>query len=203
MSKIAVYVRVSTFDKQENGVDSQVRALQDYLDAHGMEAKWYTDRMSGATTKRPEFEKLQKEIFAGRIKCVVCWELDRISRSLKDGINILCDWIEKGVRLIAVNQQLDFSGHVGQMLAGVFFALAQMQRKTLIENTKRGMAAARARGVRIGKRPKLFAKDIVALLESGMSMSAAAKHLKKSRQACYDCLRREQIDLAKYTSQQT
>ncbi|QDT52245.1 Transposon Tn3 resolvase [Caulifigura coniformis] len=202
MSKIAVYVRVSTFD-QEKGIESQKTVLREYLEAHGMgEARWYTDRMSGATTKRPEFEKLQKEVFSGRVKCIVCWKLDRISRSLKDGINVLTDWIEKDVRVVAVAQQLDFSGTVGQLIATVFFALAQMERENLRENTKRGMYDARLRGARIGKRPSLFAKDIVPLLEKGMSLSGAAKHLKKSRQAVYDCLKREQIDLSIYTSHQ-
>ena len=117
------------------------------------------------TTKRlKKYEKSRSNTKGRTHLCpaffsVPCWKLDRLSRSLKDGINILTDWLEKDVRVIATAQQLDFSGAVGQLIASVLFALAAMERENLRENTKRGIAAARARGVRLGKRPKLFAKD--------------------------------------------
>jgi DNA invertase Pin-like site-specific DNA recombinase len=191
MSKTACYVRTSLVD-QGRGLDSQERAVRDYLRNHGLEAKFYTDEESAGTLKRPGFEKLQRDIFAGKVRTVVCWKLDRLSRSLKDGINVLCDWLEKDVRVVSVSQQLDFSGPVGQLVASVLFAVAQMERENLRENTRRGMAAAKARGVRLGKRPKLFAKDIAPLLDQGLTMAEAARRLGKSRQACYTALAREE-----------
>jgi len=191
MNKVGVYLRVSTHD-QEKGIESQRHALEEYLSNHGIAgAKWYEDRLSGSNTARPQFQQLQRAIFKGQIKTVVCWKLDRLSRSLKDGITILTDWIADGVRVVSVAQQLDFTGTIGQMVAGILFALAQMERENLRENTKRGMAKAKAAGVKLGKRPKLFACDIKALLEQGMSMTQVAAHLGKSRQACYNALRRE------------
>jgi DNA invertase Pin-like site-specific DNA recombinase len=160
---VAAYCRVSTLD-QEKGLKSQENSLQDYCNNHGLaNLIWYRDRVTGSTADRPAFNKLQRDIFAGKIDTVVCWKLDRLSRSLKDGINILTDWLEKDVRVIATAQQLDFSGTVGQLIASVLFAIAAMERENLRENTKRGMAAAKARGVKLGKRPKLFAKDIMPL----------------------------------------
>lgn len=200
MTKTAVYLRVSTLD-QEKGLASQENALSHYLKGHGIAgAKWYRDRLSGGTTKRPAFEQLRKDIFAGNVKTVICWKLDRLSRSLRDGINILCDWLDKDVRIVAVSQQLDFSGTVGQIVASVLFAVAQMERDNLRENTKRGMQAAKAKGVKLGKRPKLFAKDIVPLLEGGMSVSAAARELRKTRQALYNALAREGVDYRQFAS---
>ena len=175
MSKttVAVYVRVSTLD-QEKGIQSQEHGLAEYLRNHGIEnATWYRDRLSGATTDRPAFKQLQKDIFQGRVKTVVCWKLDRLSRSQRDGINLLADWLEQGVRVVAVSQQLDFSGPAGKLVAGVLFALGEMKRDNLRENTKRGKANAKARGTKLGKRPKLFAKDIVPLLEKRRSRSAS------------------------------
>lgn len=193
----AIYCRVSTFD-QEKGLKSQEKALKDYCRYHGLnEVIWYKDKLSGATTKRPAFEKLQRDIFSGKVGTVVCWKLDRLSRSTKDGINLLCDWIAKDIRVIAVTQQLDFSGAVGQMVASVLFAVAQMERENLRENTKRGIAAARAKGVRLGKRPKIFAKEIVPLLQAGHKIADVSRILGKSRQAIYDALKRDNVDLAK------
>ena len=197
MKKIAVYIRVSTFD-QEKGLLSQEKALTDYCNNHGFKNLiWYRDKISGAKTDRPAFNKMQKAIFSGKVDTVVVWKLDRLSRSLKDGINILTDWLEKGVRVIATSQQLDFSGAVGQMIASVLFAVAAMERENLRENTKRGIAAAKARGVKLGKRPKLFANDIVPLLQDGYSIAKVSKKLGKTRQAIYDALKRENIDLNK------
>jgi len=189
-------MRVSTFD-QEKGLKSQERALMDYCRNNGHEQViWYKDKLSGATTKRPAFEKLQRAIFDGKVGTVVCWKLDRLSRSTRDGINLLCDWIAKNIRVISITQQLDFSGAVGQMVASVLFAVAQMERENLRENTKRGLAAAKAKGVKLGKRPKLFAKDIVPMLESGLSITGIADKLGKTRQAIYNCLIRDGVELA-------
>ncbi|QDT76018.1 recombinase family protein [Lacipirellula limnantheis] len=194
MTKVAAYIRTS-LENQGQGLDSQERAIKEYLTNHGMDATFYRDELSGATTDRPALKRLQADVFKGKVNVVIVWKLDRISRSLKDGINILSGWLEKDVRVIAVAQQLDFTGPVGQMVAAVLFALAAMERENIRENTRRGMAAAKARGAVIGKRPTLFAKDIVPLLQDGMSLSAAARHLKKSRQAIYDCLQREGVDV--------
>lgn len=189
--KVAVYLRVSTLD-QEKGIASQEHAIREYLKAHGMSnVVWYRDRLSGATLKRPAFERMQRDVFAGKVKVVVCWKLDRLSRSLRDGVNVLSDWLEKNVRVIAVSQQLDFSGAVGRIIAALLLGLAEMERENLRENTKRGLQAAKARGVKLGKRPKLFAKDIEALLGAGMNVSQAARSLNKSRQAIYAALKRE------------
>jgi len=192
---VACYVRVSTYD-QEKGKDSQRRALIEYAHNHGLQpVKFYSDTTSGATTERPAFDKLQQRIFEGKVHTVLVWKLDRISRKgIKEGINILTDWIEKGVRVVSVTQQLDFSGQVGQIVASVMFALAAMERENLRENTKRGLAAAKARGARLGKRAKLFAKDIIPLLDEGKSIVEIGEHFGKTRQAIYAALWREGFD---------
>jgi len=193
---IALYCRVSTLD-QEKGLWSQEKTLKEYCDNHGFSnLVWYKDKITGSTADRPAFNKLRQDIFNGKVDTVICWKLDRLSRSLKDGITILTEWLDKNVRVIATAQQLDFSGAVGQLIASVLFAIAAMERENLRENTKRGMAAAKAKGVKLGKRPKLFAKDIVPLLQSGLSIGSVANKLNKTRQAIYNTLKREGIHLS-------
>jgi DNA invertase Pin-like site-specific DNA recombinase len=191
----ALYIRVSTLD-QTKGLKSQEKALRDYYNNQGFtNVVWYKDELTGSTINRPAFNKLQKDIFNGKIGTVICWKLDRLSRSLQDGINVLCEWLKKDIRIISVTQQLDFSGATGQLIASVLFAVAAMERETLRENTKRGMLAAKARGVKLGKRPKLFAKDIKPLLQKGMSIGEVADKLGKTRQAIYNALKREKYNL--------
>jgi DNA invertase Pin-like site-specific DNA recombinase len=191
---VGVYIRVSTLD-QETGIDSQNAALKTFLQGRGFsDVKWYRDCLSGKDLKRPAFKQMQRDIYNGTIKTVVCWKLDRLSRSLQDGVNVLCDWLKKGVRVVAVSQQFDFTGPVGEMVAGILFAVAQMERENLRENTKRGLLAAKARGVKLGRRPKLFARDIVPLSQQGLCVGAVATRLSVSRQAIYDALEREGVD---------
>jgi DNA invertase Pin-like site-specific DNA recombinase len=76
--------------------------------------------------QRGAFPHLQTAIFAGTITMMVVWKLDRLARSLKEGINVLADWCQHGVRIIAITQQLDLSGPVGHVIASVLFGIAEI-----------------------------------------------------------------------------
>ena len=107
MQKItALYVRVSTLGKQDKGLESQEKALVEYCQNHGIgNYKFYKDKQTGGNLNRPALQKLQQDIFSGRISTVIVWKLDRISRSLKDGIGLLVDWLEDGLRIVAVSSR--------------------------------------------------------------------------------------------------
>ena len=66
---------------------------------------------------------MQQGIFMGTITTVVVWKLDRISRRQREGINLLAEWCERGVRVVVITQQLDLSGAVGRLVASVLFTL--------------------------------------------------------------------------------
>jgi DNA invertase Pin-like site-specific DNA recombinase len=147
---VAVYVRVSTVGQKEA---SQRAEIDRWLRGNGIaDAVYYVDKKSGDSLKRPAFERLQSAIFAGEVKTVVVYKLDRLSRSLRDGINTLTDWLKQGVRVVSVTQQLDFSGATGQLVAAVLFAVAQMEQETRRERQAAGIAAAKASGVYIGRK---------------------------------------------------
>jgi DNA invertase Pin-like site-specific DNA recombinase len=193
MSKaVALYVRVSTVDKQTKGLRSQEDALREYCKNHNLtNIKIYKDKMTGSKINRPQLQKLQQDIFLGKISAVICWKLDRLSRSLKDGINLLVDWLDRDIRVIAVSQQFDFNGSVGKLIASVLLGIAEMERQNIRENIVRGMNNAKKQGKKIGgKKPKLFANDIQKLKRQGLNMTEIAKQLGVSRQACYLALKR-------------
>ena len=84
-----VYIRVSTVGQNEAG---QRREIQRWLAGNGIDdVKWYLDKESGDTLQRPDFERLQADVFAGEVKTIIVWRLDRLSRSMRDGIVTLCD----------------------------------------------------------------------------------------------------------------
>jgi DNA invertase Pin-like site-specific DNA recombinase len=115
--------------------------------------RWFEDKETGATLKRPAFEELRRAVFDGAIKTVLLWKLDRLSRRQREGINLLADWCERGIRVVVVTQQIDLGGAVGRMLAAVMFGLAEIELEYRRERQAAGIAVAKARGVYKGRKP--------------------------------------------------
>jgi hypothetical protein len=77
---------------------------------------------------------------------VVVWKLDRISRRQREGVNLLADWCERGVRVVVITQQLDLSGAVGRLVASVLFGLAEIEHEYRRERQAAGIAVAKQKG---------------------------------------------------------
>jgi DNA invertase Pin-like site-specific DNA recombinase len=151
MSLVACYCRVST-PHQKN--DSQRAEIERWLDRQPLERqaiRWFEDKERGTTFKRLAFEEMQRGIRSGTIKTVVVWKLDRLSRRQRDGIDLLADWCERGVRVIAVTQQIDLSGSVGRMVASVMFGLAEIEMDYRRERQAAGIAVAKRQGRYTGR----------------------------------------------------
>ena len=116
----------------------------------------FIDKASGKSLQRPQFEKLQAAIFKGTINTVVVWKLDRLSRNLRDGINLLAEWCEAGLRVVSVTQMLDFSGAMGKMVAALLFSVSEMETELRRERQQAGIQAAKARGVYLGRKAGTF-----------------------------------------------
>ena len=98
---ISVYIRVSSPKGQ--GTDSQRAEVEAWINRRRIKrARWFEDHDSATNLQRDAFKKLQDAIFAGEIDTVVVWKLDRLARNLKEGVNVLVDWCQRGVRVIAI-----------------------------------------------------------------------------------------------------
>lgn len=151
MKSIAAYVRVSSRSQRH---DSQEQELRQWLQNNGYDLRqveWYRDTGSGKSLARPEFERLQADIFSGRIKTVVVWKLDRLSRRLRDGVNLLANWCDRGLKIVVVTQQIELNGSVGRMIAALLLGLAEIELEYRAERQAAGIRAARKRGVYIGR----------------------------------------------------
>ena len=191
---IAVYLRVSS---QSQTTESQKADIQRWLKNNVVPSEdvaWFEDIESGRTTERREFQRLQQAIFDGEAKTVVVWKLDRLSRKQRDGINIIADWCEKGVRIVSVTQQLDLNGAVGRIVAGVLFGVVEMELQHVKERQAAGIAAAKARGVYNdhGRRrgtTKASPKRAIELRQQGFRAAEIANALGVSRSVVYEYLK--------------
>lgn len=149
---IAAYCRVSTIRQK---ADSQVSEIKKWLAAHGYDesqVQWYIDKQTGKNLQRPEFDRLQKDIFAGQVNTVIVWKLDRLSRRLRDGVNVLADWCERGLKIIVLTQQIELNGAVGRMIAAVMLGLAEIELEYRQERQAAGIEVAKRKGVYMGRK---------------------------------------------------
>jgi DNA invertase Pin-like site-specific DNA recombinase len=187
-TKVGVYIRVSTV---EQNLDGQRLAIQTWLDGQGLTAVWYEDKSTGNNLDRAAFTALQQDVFNGKVKTVVVYKLDRLSRSLRDGINVLTDWLDAGIRVVSVTQQLDFSGAAGKLIASVLFAVSEMETETRKERQADGIKAAKAKGVYKGRAKGSSTVDsgrVRELKSQGLKVTEIATALGISRQSVYSHL---------------
>jgi len=140
------YARVSRED--------QALALQlDALEAAGvLLANIVQEKESGAR-QRPAFDALLKKLQPG--DSLVAWKVDRLGRDALAALTVARDLDARRVRIVITTLGVDSSTPAGRMVFGVLAQLAEFERATLIERTNAGLAAARKRGRRLGRRHSL------------------------------------------------
>jgi DNA invertase Pin-like site-specific DNA recombinase len=145
------YARVST--------DDQTPALQtDALRTAGC-GKVYTDKgVSGAATKRPQLDRCLKALKAGDV--LVVWKLDRLGRNLGHLITTIDALHARGVGFQSLSEAIDTTTPQGKLMLHMLGALAEFERALIAERTTAGLAAARRRGVKFGRKPKLTPQQI-------------------------------------------
>jgi DNA invertase Pin-like site-specific DNA recombinase len=187
----AVYIRVSSPKGQKT--DSQRAELETWLKRHRQKSvRWFEDKESGASLQRVAFQKLQAAIFAGEITTVVVWKLDRLARNLKEGVNVLADWCQRGIRVIAVTQQVDLSGPVGNLIASLLFGIAEIELQYAKERQAIGIILAKKRGVYKGRRAgttKAAPARALKLRKQGLTVVEIASALGVKERTVYHYLR--------------
>ena len=176
---IVIYTRVST-DKQTT--DSQLASLRDYATRQGWEdVQVITDTISGAKTSRKGLDTLMKAVRAGKIDVVLCYNLDRLGRSLSHLVQLLGEFAAQKVALIVPGQSINTSSSnpASALLLNMLGAIAQFEHSIIVERVKAGLAAAKARGVKLGRPVTLSVhrEDVARLRAKGHTGRAIAKEL--------------------------
>lgn len=173
------YARVSTNDQ-----NSQLQL--DALNKHGCD-RIYEEKLSAKTKNRPELDRMLDSLREG--DSVVVWRLDRLGRSIKDLISLVDKFKSLGVQFISLNESIDTSSPSGELIFHIFASIAQFERALIVERTKAGLAAARSRGRKGGRKKKMSDTDIIkaqAMINSNdISVSDVALHFEVSRTTLY------------------
>ena len=148
MAKIG-YARVSTRSQKD---DSQI----DELTGYGCD-KIFTDTASGKNAARPELDKALAYLREGDV--LVITRLSRAMRSLKHLLTLADELRARGVGLVVLKQQIDTTTPAGRLVSHILGAIDEFQRELIVEGTREGLDAARARGRAGGRKPKLNARQ--------------------------------------------
>lgn len=143
------YSRVS---RQDQCLDRQLDGLADLCDELRVE------KVSSASKSRPVFEKLMNELQYG--DTLIVWDLDRAFRSTIDAVTHAEALRRRGINFRIVMLNVDTATDDGMLIYTFMAAVAEHERKRLIRRTREGIEAARKRGTRLGRPPKLSPRQI-------------------------------------------
>ena len=162
--RCAIYTRKSSeegLEQEFNSLHAQREACEAYIKSQRHEG-WtcltqaYDDGgLSGATLDRPALQQLLAEIQAGRVDIVVCYKVDRLTRSLADFAKIVEIFDAKGVSFVSVTQQFNTTTSMGRLTLNVLLSFAQFEREVTGERIRDKIAASKKKGMWMGGVPPL------------------------------------------------
>lgn len=151
--KVALYLRCSTLDQH---ILNQRLELRDHCEKMGWEiVKEYADEgLSGTLSreKRPQLNAMIKDAYRKRFDLVVCWDISRLGRSMKQLVLLLADMKEKDIGICSVRQGFDTSTSMGEIMFQFVGILSSWERDMIAERTLAGLERAKAQGKTLGRR---------------------------------------------------
>lgn len=188
-ARVALYLRVGTAKQavDGHGLDAQEHRLVEYADGRGLSTVEIVvdEGVSGKSLERRGVRRLLELADAGAIDAVVVTKADRISRSLRDLLNLGAELEARGVSLVTADEQVDTSTPLGKAMAQMRGVFAELERGMAAARTREGMAAAKAKGIRLGRPPvgwsivdgEMVPNDRYAVVKRAHDMKAQGAHL--------------------------
>ena len=202
---VALYARVSTDDKNQNP-ETQLYALRNYCQAAGLEIyQEYVDYARAKDWKRRRsWVELQRDARQRKFKTVLVFRLDRAFRSVKECVNLVEDWYERGITFKSLSEDvIDTTTSSGRFILQIMAAIAELESSIIGERVAAGMARAKAQGKKLGRPArKISTEEVIKAYEEAGTYSGAARILSagdKNVTAGFVQLRIKRIDGKKPT----
>lgn len=143
--EIYIYSRKSKWTGRGESVENQVQMCMDYIERNISEAKnakiciFEDEGYSGKNTKRPEFQRMMKEIRNGKCSYLVCYKLDRMGRNIIDIASLVEELNKLKVSFISIKENFDTSTPLGKTMLYIAGIFAQMEREQIAERVRDNM----------------------------------------------------------------
>jgi DNA invertase Pin-like site-specific DNA recombinase len=188
--RVAVYGRVST---AEQNAAMQIEELRAYCIRRQWEIveEFIDSGVSGSKESRPALNRLLADAKRRRFDTVLVYRYDRFARSLRQLVNALAEFDALGIHFVSLNEGVDTSTPNGRLVFGIFASIAEFERELIRGRVRSGLAAARAKGKRLGRpRVTVDAARIAALRVQGLSWPQIARELGVSVGTAYQTAQR-------------
>jgi DNA invertase Pin-like site-specific DNA recombinase len=150
--KVACYLTLARSGKNPASDRERILCWLSENELDPKEVEWYCDGEPVPEATRPEFDRLQQGIRDGEINEVILWNLDQLPEPFQEKVNTLASWCERGVKIVVVGQQIELSPAVGQDVSALLRGLAGTELELRRKRQKAGVAAAKKRGVYLGRK---------------------------------------------------
>ena len=153
----AIYARKSVYSDKSDSIKNQMRMCRDYIkmkyDDIGGVSEYYDEGLTGANTNRPELKRLMQDINDGLIDVLAVYQLDRLSRDVKDFSNIYGALAEHRVEFISVKENIDTSTPIGKAMMYITMVFAQLERESIAARVTDNMIGLAKKGYWTGGNP--------------------------------------------------
>ena len=147
----ALYARQSLDKKDSISIENQLEFCK--YETRGAEYETYIDKgFSGKNTNRPAFARMMEDIRAGKIKRVIVYKLDRISRSILDFSNMMEIFQQYHVEFVSSTEKFDTSTPIGNAMLNISIVFAQLERETIQKRIADAYATKSQKGYYMGGR---------------------------------------------------
>jgi DNA invertase Pin-like site-specific DNA recombinase len=162
----------------------QLEELRDYCRRRGWEilTEYVDNGHSGARESRPALDRLMADARKRLVDAVVVYRYDRFARSLRQLVNALEEFRALGIDFVSLREGVDTSTPNGRLVFGIFASIAEFERELIRDRVRSGLAAAKARGKKLGRpRRRVDHAKVERLRASGQSWNKISKALGISR----------------------
>lgn len=174
------YARVST---SQQSLDIQIRALRD---AGVKTNRIFTDKASGSSADREGLDLLRMKVEEGDI--ILVKKLDRLGRDTADMIQLIKEFDAQGVAVRFIDDGICTDGEMGQMVVTILSAVAQAERRRILERTNEGRQEAKLKGIQFGRKRTIDRDSVRVLHLRGTGATAIARQLGIARSTVYKIL---------------
>ena len=145
----AIYARQSIDKADSISIESQIEFCT--YETRGAPHRIYQDKgYSGKNTHRPEFQKMLRSIRAGEISRVICYKLDRCSRSILDFAALMEEFGKYGVEFVSCTEKFDTASPMGRAMLNICIVFAQLERETIQQRVYDAYHSRNRRGFYMG-----------------------------------------------------
>ena len=142
---VAIYSRKSKFTGKGESIENQIEMCRQYIKMHYPEIaddkiETYEDEgYSGKSIQRPQFKKMMEDCHKHKIKMIVCYRFDRVSRNIKDFAELIQELEQLKISFVSIKENFDTTSPMGRAMMFISSVFSQLERETIAERIRDNM----------------------------------------------------------------